>query len=322
MGLSGFNLKPLLMLVVLLWFVVDRELYTVQDWKNYFLYWDGWVNFFWDLANSALDSAECLASRLLSLSFWLTLVATLMLKQCVLLPRLEQHYKKTHAARAQRRKRRLRETLNDPVLALHMEEQLLRRRDIQGDRTKMLEAMQQIREMSQQDTADGDDQDDEWGKGGATTKGQEKYEAANAIFYGTLLVSILLFSIANTIGYSIANTIGYSQGFPGGNLVAGESLHVVSVTAEAHDSLRPMIVSSGTNNIRAIHGRRLSESWNSDACGGWGPLVFMVFFSCIHIAHSYKLLRDATRRPKRSSAPPQDEPQKSDLEQPLLPASK
>lgn len=314
--MKRFNFKPLLVLLGFLCFVVSQELYTVDDWRIYFMRSPrAGADFFWDLSYIALDSAECLASRLLSLTFWLLLVATMVLKQHVLLPRLEQHYKKTHAVRAQRRKRRLRDTLNDPVLALNLEEQLLRRWDIQGDRTKMLEAMQQIREMSE-DTADaGEDSE----KGGATTKGQEKYEAANAIFYGTIFASILLFSIANTMVYSE----GISGG--GGERLQAMSVSYATATTHAIPRVSRQIHLSEGSNTRQIHRRRLSESWNSDVCGGWGPLLFMVFFCCIHILHSYKLVRDATQRPKRSVPPKGMEDKllrpKSDLEQPLLPAS-
>ena len=148
---------------------------------------------------------------LLSITFWifLSLISSFAL-QWYVPPRLERYYTKTYEERVTVRKRRLRQSLCDPVLVRDLEHQILRRRDIQGDRSKMILAMKELRERAAEEGKKNDDdvcnpQDE---KRNDKIRNDARKEAAKTMFRATIVLPITFFSALNLrpLDLFLANT--------------------------------------------------------------------------------------------------------------------
>jgi hypothetical protein len=143
-----------------------------------------------DLWDITLDCWDRILSKLCSKIFWILLFLTLILKHYVLRPWLENYYKETYATRQQRKKRRLRDALNDPVLVIDLENRFLQ--SFGGDKQKVLQAMEDLRNYAGT-TAETDDVADD----DHDTKGEEKMQAAKSMWTLTILASMGLFGVLN-----------------------------------------------------------------------------------------------------------------------------
>lgn len=147
-----------------------------------------------------LDFVEASLSYI---GWWVALIGSVLFKRCKLRPWLERHYKTTYIRRLQIRKRRLRDILNDPVLVLDLERSM--EKQYKGNRKRVLEAIERLRQNAQADVpTDGEDDDGE--DHDANTKGDSKKQAAKTIFYGTIAIGVSLHSILNIFGLDMDST--------------------------------------------------------------------------------------------------------------------
>ena len=102
--------------------------------------------------------------------------STIGLKRKFLRPYLEKKAKANFVYKVRLRKRRLRETLNDPVLVSDL------KRRIRGTPDQVSQAIDRLRTMSEQEVDNNDD----------CSRGQEKKEAGSTIMFGTVLVALLV----------------------------------------------------------------------------------------------------------------------------------
>jgi len=141
--------------------------------------------FLLDLMDSLLDLGDLVTDSLFpqQLSLWFCLViwclvfgSTIGLKRKFLRPYLEKKAKSNLVYKVRLRKRRLRETLNDPVLVSDL------KRRIRGTPDQVSQAIDRLRTMSEQEVDNNDD----------CSRGQEKKEAGSTIMFGTVLVALLV----------------------------------------------------------------------------------------------------------------------------------
>jgi hypothetical protein len=155
-----------------------------------------------DLLDSIMDVGSCLASSLTSIGWLVALTGSVWLKRHKLRSWLERHYKTTHVQRLQLRKRRLRDTLKDPVLVLDLERSMEKK--YKGNRKRVLEAMEQLRQKAaaaQTEVPTGADGNEEEKDHDAQTKGDEKKQAANTIMFGTIATAVLAHAMLNIYGF-------------------------------------------------------------------------------------------------------------------------
>jgi hypothetical protein len=139
-----------------------------------------------------VDVGSCLVSSPLSaFGWWAALTGSVLFKRYKLQPWLERHYKTTYDQRLQLRKRQLRDTLNDPVLVLGLERSMEKK--YEGNRKRILEAIEQLRQNAQEAElpTGGDDSEDH----DANKNGNEKKQAAKKILSGTILIAVLWLNI-------------------------------------------------------------------------------------------------------------------------------
>ena len=291
-----------------------------------------------------LDFLECLQSQL-SVFFFVVLVGSLMGKQWYLRPWLEHYYKKAYAERSKVRKRRLRDTLNDPVLLVQIEENLLKRPDIDGDRQKMLQALEEIRDHANRDTSAEGLEDK------ATTKGYEKIEAANMILRATILIAIVGFCCSTYYPFfatsvrNVGEVHSYARQEPVLERYGRWSNHMYTANVvkkpmkkdpgEFWDDDAFDVKGEEQQHGEALPARRLFivDSYgygeDIDQCGGFGGIISWSIFCLVHSLHSFKMLRDVSRKKRccpaaakekynASSTTNKDGNNKEDLEQPLL----
>ena len=136
-----------------------------------------------------LDAGDVIldSGALVSPIFWLCVLASLSFKVYYIQPRLERYCKSTSTDRERQKQRRLQATLQDPLLRKGLENRLARA--YEGDRSKVLEHLQRLEERSTRPLDYRDILEE--------TKGEEKVEAANQLFYGTIVLSLLLLLMQN-----------------------------------------------------------------------------------------------------------------------------
>eukprot|EP00797_Seminavis_robusta_P033667 Sro788_g202470.2 (249) ;mRNA; r:3976-4722 len=245
----------------------------------------------------------------------------------VILPRMQKHYKRTLGERTKLRKRRLRDTLNDPVLTLQMEDSILLRPDIQGDRHKMLQFMQQIRDHA--NSPDEDQVDDQDEKRDNTTKGLEKYEAALVLCRGTIVLSVLFYCACTTSSFFSAihtTSFGWGSDLDDSTLVSTymyDPLYMYDPKSSIPYYKTYKIYKRQHDDIRMLELDIQNAMYNF--CDDGMEFLYTVWFCLIHMAHSYKILYDASAHKKRSkstSTRQRENTEKNDnvpdLEQPLL----
>jgi len=156
--------------------------------------------FLLDLMDSLLDLGDLVTDSLFpqQLSLWFCLViwsmvfgSTIGLKRRFLRPYLEKKAKANFVYKVRLRKRRLRETLNDPVLVSDL------KRRIRGTPDQVSQAIDRLRTMSEQEVDNDDD----------CSRGQEKKEAGSTIMFGTVLVALLVGAL-NYVHVMMGTTIG------------------------------------------------------------------------------------------------------------------
>mmetsp|Transcript_12325 Transcript_12325/g.18924 ORF Transcript_12325/g.18924 Transcript_12325/m.18924 type:complete len:252 (-) Transcript_12325:246-1001(-) len=175
-------------------------------------------SFLIDLWESLLDFRDIVISGLFAedaISFWVVVFATIGLKRIFFRPCLEKKYKSSFARRQRLKQRRLRDTLNDPILVLGLEKRLDRQFD--GNRKQVLEAMNQLRTKSEREVTDDDD-----------SRGEEKRQAASVILRGTLAFCLFfihfqsfayLYSITTTthrVDFSMSRRVEVNGSYNGG----------------------------------------------------------------------------------------------------------
>lgn len=115
---------------------------------------------------------------LCSIEWWSILAATLILKHFTIRPLLEDYYRKSFVRRQEVRRRRLRDTLNDPILLIGLERRL--ERIHKGHKQLVLENIQNLRILSETEISADDD-----------TKGEEKRQTLRMILWSTSILSLL-----------------------------------------------------------------------------------------------------------------------------------
>lgn len=162
------------------------------------------MGFFQEVLDAVVD--VCLYGtglyRLGSWNLWIWLVSTILLKHQVVRPMLEKYGKKTAVERRRRKQRRLKDTLNDPVLVIGLEHKYMK--FFKGDKQAALQAIDNLRDMAEKEIKEDDE-----------PKGSEKRVAAEWLLLGTAIVGGFSFSFALAFSFFETSVIRTGDLFHG-----------------------------------------------------------------------------------------------------------